>query len=258
MKKFVFIYLISTVFISCEKDIDLNLKEAPEQLVVEAQFTNNKDVSIIKVTKSKGLSGTFSSFEFVSDAQVKVTDDNGNTYNFHFDPNPSKLGYISTQPVLPSEAYHLDIKQGNHHVRATAKMLQAVPINQVVSNQNEGNVEIYFDDDANTDDYYFVKFIENNNTSSFYPQYQYFADYELYDQQNRKASLYIYTGQPGTIYLYHITKQMYDYFKILRNVGDMNFGDGPFSTSVPGNPESNIEGGIGYFMVAPVSEKNVN
>jgi hypothetical protein len=76
MKKLIFLFILSTIFLSCEKDIDFDLKYAEPVLVVDAQIENGQ-VPTIALSHSLSFFSTISvdilANSFIHNAEVTMS-----------------------------------------------------------------------------------------------------------------------------------------------------------------------------------------
>ncbi len=254
MKKLSFILFLTVLIVSCEKDADIDLKEMEPVPVIEGNFSNFAPDSFFKITMSKGFQRDTYEYQPVTDAQLTITDNQGNTINFY----PDNEGiYRTTSNGIPGETYTLKLIKANHQVTAQSTMPSLVRINDfefIDESGTDGNIEhkikLYFDDPEDRTDYYMFQ-IFYNDYGGFYQLDTgiYFNDFD-YDKAEHSLSLpFVYYGGPGDykVKLFHINKAYIDYINTLDRIGDAGYGDSPFQIFVPGNPETNVEGGIGYF-----------
>ena len=255
MKKISFISLLILLFIACEKDADIDIQEMEPVPVIEGKFSNFAPDSFFKITMSKGFERTGYEYEPVTDAQLSVTDSHGNVINFF----PDNEGvYRTTSAGIPGETYTLNLTKGTHHLTARSTMPEQISLTGfefrliTQSNNNfEGKLKLYFDDPENQVDYYMARiFYSDLVTHDYQYQYDVYFDDSNYNKSKHSLILHIpyYNGtRTSKIKLFHLNKSYVDYLNTLKQLGEMGYGESPFQTAVPGNPETNVKGGIGYF-----------
>ena len=69
----IIIFLVSYVFTSCEKVIDVNLNDADKKYVIEGFITNQAGQCQVTITQTKSFDGD-NNFSPVSGASVSITD----------------------------------------------------------------------------------------------------------------------------------------------------------------------------------------
>jgi hypothetical protein len=70
--------ILSISFMSCEKVIDVSLKDSEKQYVIEGILTDREGDCVVSISKTKNFDDD-NIFEGLGDAVVSVTDDEGNT-----------------------------------------------------------------------------------------------------------------------------------------------------------------------------------
>lgn len=232
---------------SCEKVIDLNIRDAETQLVIDGSVSNLPEYNYIKLNYSKSLSDT-NPFGTVSGALVTITDENGNSFTL----NETEPG-VYTNPTLigiPYTTYSMNIQLNGKTYTSTSYLPGSTPIDTLLSFKNQGgffgegySVLLYFYDKGNETNYYRVRTYENRIRQ------------EALYIENDELRNGIYTGFPplfsnsynlgdtAVIQLMEVDKQVYKYFKSLADI--TNPQNQP---AAPGNPLTNITGGaIGVF-----------
>ena len=265
MKNIAFLSILLVLFSACEKEIELDLKELPPTLTIEAELTNQSSKSHVKISMSKGLSGNQAfEYPYITDAQVTITDSQGN--QMVFTPNAHGVYKSPTATGLQGENYTLNVIRGDKHATAEGKMpasIQILDFRKVIVN-GKRYLDVYFNDNPNQENYYKIQLTTTEQNGSSYKSREILTDDFDYDTNlhRLRLPLHVYdTGLPNTTYtlrLCHINKLIYNYFKTLRDIQDAGYGTTPFTTSVPGNPNTNVEGGIGYFSAETVSELSKN
>ena len=254
MKKLYFIPIFILLLTGCEKDADIKLDEMPPVPVIEGYLSNFAPDSYFKVTMSKGFQRDSYEYEPVTDAQLSVTDSQGNIILFY----PDNEGvYRTTTGGIPGETYTLNLTKDTHHVTAHSTMPTQVSLTDfefVTVTQPDGDTDdqlkLYFNDPNNQVDYYMLE-IFNSINGHFNRYYEpFYFDDSSYNKAEHSLTL-PYIDDAGTgnykVKLYHLNKTYIDYLNTLDQLRDMGYGESPFQTSVPGNPETNVQGGIGYF-----------
>lgn len=126
-----YIYLIAVLLLAgCTEPYKLQTNTFEEALVVEATITNELKKQEIKITKTYRLEEDGP--QAVAGADVSVTDDNGNSYDFEAAENGM---YVSTQEfqAAPNTNYHLNIvtSDGKSYSSSTEKLTTVSPITNV-------------------------------------------------------------------------------------------------------------------------------
>lgn len=146
MNRYILGLLIAVfVYSSCEDPFDAQLEEAPPQLVVDAWLNNASEPQVIKLSLTQPyLQNTFA--EGVTNAEVVVTADNGNSYLFAHTgegeyvwiPNPGQtIGDIG-------DNYTLDILVDGKAYTSQSTMNDVPVIDSIFQEYREN--EIFLDD----------------------------------------------------------------------------------------------------------------
>lgn len=254
MKTIFFIPIIILLLTACEKDADIKLDEMPPVPVIEGYLSNFAPDSYFKITMSTGFQRNDQTYEPVTDAQLSATDSQGNM--IHFYPDNEGI-YRTTTGGIPGETYTLNLTKDTHHVTARSTMPVQVTLNDfefITVTQTNGDIDeqlkLYFNDPENQIDYYMIEVF--NSINGYFNRYYepiYFDDSSYNKAQHSLILPYISYNGTGNykIKLYHLNRAYIDYLNTLDQLRDMGYGESPFQTSVPGNPETNVQGGIGYF-----------
>ncbi len=164
----IFFATSSLLFVSCEKEIEVDLPKYESKLVIEGSIDQGMP-ALVTITRSTDYFARYDSATlarmFVSNAQVYISDNFGNvdTLVFGVDPNQplpfvykgnSLFGQVggvySLKVVLEDKVYH-----------ATTTILPTVPLDSiffVVQNQQDGSgiIRVKFTDPAGVPNYYSV------------------------------------------------------------------------------------------------------
>lgn len=262
MKNYIYLLLIILSFISCEKDADIVIKEMPPQLVVSSMLSNNINESYVKLSMTKGFERNTYEYTPITDAQVKATDNQGNIISFL--PNSDGI-YKTNTPAIVGNTYTLDVAKSTHHLTAESTMQSEVILQDFeISNSQVGrrpaSLVLQFQDPSPETDYFKIKvyFEDVATPGNEYLIANFVANDFAYNSQTHKLKvgrLRMRTSGTFRVHLVHIDKDVYKYFETLKNLGEMGYGDSPFVSAVPGNPNTNIQGGIGYFVTGTTSIK---
>jgi hypothetical protein len=268
MKKYTIIIALIFAFCntSCEDVIDVNLKTAKPQLVVNAAILWQKGTlgnnQKIKLTTTTGYFDSV--IPTVPGATVSVTNSSNMIFNFVEIPNTGVYECNNFIPVI-NEQYVLTIILNGETFTAT-ETLKGVSNITSISQKNEGGfsgeeieIKSFFNDPANTDDFYMFKF---KSSVLAIPSYDIFDD--SFTQGNENFGLYINeelkTGNTLDITLFGISKRYFEYMRKLTAVAGSASG-GPFATapaSVRGNliNKTNSKNfAFGYFNLSETDYK---
>ena len=256
MKRLFFIPISILLLVSCEKDANIKLDEMPPVPVIEGIFSNFAPDSYFKITMSTGFQRNDQIYEPVTDAQLSVSDSQGNIIHFY----PDNEGvYRTTSGGIPGETYHLKLVRNNHILTANSTMpndLRLInfdfDIESLPDNDYNSKLILYFDDPEDQTDYYMLKLFFRYDSFGTFNEYTfdiYFDDIDYNRQEHLLALSNIPYNGTGDykVKLFHLNKTYIDYLNTLDQLSGMDYGESPFEITVPGNPETNVQGGIGYF-----------
>ncbi len=244
MKKYILIPMALLLLCSsCEEVINVDLNTAAPRLVIEASIdwekgTSGNQQSIKLSTTTDYFSN---SMPTVSGANVFITNSTNTVFTF-VEQNPN-TGVYTCNNFIPEidEVYTLTVIYDGQEYRATEKMI-AVPdvtrteqktISELSGNQIE--VEFFFQDEANTDNYYMFKY----KTPGFLiPTLEVLND--EFQEGNEISSSYsdekLKAGDLIRFNLYGLSEQCFNYTNLLINVAN---SAGPFSP-----PPATVRGNI--------------
>ncbi len=255
-----------TLFIlltSCEDVINLNLKNASPQMVIQGNISNLTDSVVILLNKTTDYFNP-SPNTAVTSAQVSISDNAGNIYPLT--EIASGVYYNGHIAGTSGTKYTLKVDDGETVFTSSSQMPDLVKIDSMsVENtadfRNENAIDCFIHDPAGVPNYYMAKVIKNGVLLK--PDRITVTSDKFFDGKSRQFVLD--AGRYGldrflpndtlTVQLFNIDKPTYDYFNTLRDVIN---NDGLFSSSTPANPTGNISNGaLGYFAAWSVSEKTI-
>ena len=258
-------YILSTALLfltlSCEDVIDLDIKNAPPRLVIDASLNLQKETDgkyqVIKLS----LTAPFfnSSIPPATGATVNVTDSNNNTFNFIEDQNS---GIYINESFIPeiNDVYNLNISYNNELYTATETLIPVVPI-ESVEQKNDGGfsgdeieLKVFYTDPIGVENFYLFEF----NIVKFRTTYL-----EVYDDEFTDGSRIFAFYSNNDMELvdeviitnHGISERAYEFYNILLEQTDENNGD-PFETqpaTVRGNCINQTNPNnypLGYFRVS--------
>ncbi len=254
MKKIFLVIILFSLLTGCEKDADIQLDEMSPVPVIEGYLSNFAQDSHFKITMSAGFKRDFQTYEPVTDAQLSATDSQGNIIHFY----PDNEGvYRTTTNAIPGETYTLNLIKDSHHVTARSTMPDQVSIIDfefITVTQFNGDTDeqlkLYFNDPDNQVDYYMIEVYKDINGNFYRHNGPFYFDDSSYNKTEHAIILHrVHYNSVGNykVKLFHLNKAYIDYLNTLKQLGEMDYGDSPFQIAVPGNPETNVRGGIGYF-----------
>ncbi len=145
------------ILLGCEEEVQLNLKDAPPVLVVDAWINDKPEDQVIRLTKTQPYFES-SLPDGVTGARIQVTDDLGNVYTFE----ESGAGtytwpYQGTVLGTVGREYTLQIDAEGQVYRAESAMRRVPEVDSVVFTYRE-------DEDAFREKGYYAEFVATDFT----------------------------------------------------------------------------------------------
>ncbi len=253
---------------SCTDVVDVEVQTGPERLVVEASIDWEKgtlgNVQTVRLRKSTPFFDEDTITDATGAVVVVINDTTGETYDF-IDQNNGEYRTTSFEPVL-GQSYSLRIDYNGEVYRASETMTSVTEITSVFQAREEGfdeellEVHLVFTDPATEGDNYLFKF---QRRGDLLPDLEVAEDefvngneidwwYEIEDEEDVPPFA---PGDVVDIEMYGISRQYYDYIKIL---ADQLGGVGIFETTpvaVRGNCINETDPdnyAFGYFRLTEV------
>lgn len=246
---------------SCNKVIELKLRDTETKYVIEGIITNEPGVCKVYLTQTKNFNED-NQFEKISGATVKVKDNGAETKLAETQPGVYETNLING---TPGHVYRLSVVVNNQTFTATSTMPQPVLMDTLyVSRGPFGQFKfatVGYTDPRNVNNgYRFVQYVNGVKEPTIFWENDEFTDGERIimmldasaDEEDDPRN--IKTGDHVTVEMQCLDEPVYRYWYTLRSGG----GDGDGDTAAPANPITNIEGGaIGYFSAHTVNRKTV-
>lgn len=229
---------------SCEKVLDIDLKEAESRIVIEANVNDQPGPYQVSITQSIGFNEP-NKFPTVNGAEVILSDNAGNT-EILTQAEPGIYKSTGFQGV-PGRNYFLKIKANGQEYDAVSSMPQPVQIQEIKVEKSEFGGDmllptIKFQDPGDVKNYYRAIYIVNGKASDelLYLDDQ-FQNGNLVEGNFFDSDFELKSGDVVTIILQSIDERMY---RFLREE-DLS---GSSQSASPANPTSNISNNaLGYF-----------
>ncbi len=258
--------ILSTIFLftSCTEIIDINTNAADPQIVVEGSIdTDGK--AWVYITKTDDLNGN-NVFPLVSDAVVKITDNDGNTEELP-EVEPGKYASNSSYFIgTVGKTYHLSVQVEDKNISSSSTIPYFVKIDSIsvlnsvypgggppVGNQPAPfyEINVHYSDPESIINYYRMMLFVNGTAKS---NHVYTDKFNNGNQVSQTLIMYnpdLTSGDTISLEMHCIDKNVYEYFNSMGNstMGAQN-------TSSPANPYTNLSGAIlGYFSAHTMERK---
>lgn len=176
MKSKIYLYIMCLVAVAtmtaCEDQIDVTLGDSTPQLSVEAWITNQTPTQTIRLTVSQDYFNNAAAAG-ASGATVRVSDDQGNVYNFA-ESDATAGNYLSNFTGTVGLTYTLYIQYQGEEYQATTTLSRVPPIDSIrvedaetadpgPTNISKGyRAEFFANEIPGQGDYYRIKTYRNN------------------------------------------------------------------------------------------------
>jgi hypothetical protein len=258
MKNTISIALISFLFISCEKAVDLKYKDNQSMVIIEGNITNEPGPYFVKITKSITLSDT-GNYPAIDNAIVTISDNAGNSETLT--PQGNGRYRANTLIGVPGRMYSLTVNADNQIYTAQSTMPQPVLFDSIKVEQFAfgGEIErniipVYTDPVAKGNNYRFILFVNNKLINQHFVQNDEVTN-GIINTMRLEIDDNTVTLKPGdsiTLEMQCIDKKPALYYTTLALMGDT----GPGGGTTPNNPPTNISNGaLGVFSAHTVQER---
>jgi len=258
MKKYSYIIAASIILIACKKTINVDLNDAPSQIVIEGIVN---DISTATVTISKSVTVSSNNvYPAVSNATVTIKDNVGNTYTLL--ESATKGTYKSSLTGVIGRTYTLTVTAEGKTYTAISTMPALVNLDSIrpdlitFGNKNlKVIVPVYTDPPGLGNYYQFVemvnsRYIKNVNAWNDNVNDGGTNTRRLIYSDPDNDSLNIKTGDTVSLEMRCIDKNVYRYMAALADLQG--------NQTTPTNPESNISNSaLGYFSAHTSRTKKI-
>lgn len=255
MKNTINLFLIALTFgiTSCEKVINVDLKDAESRIIIEGMINNSGDPARVMISKSVPF-GNLNNYPPVTGAVVKITDNSGN--NFTLTESAPGIYSNTTFIGVPDRTYTLNVVVSGQTYTSVCKMPQPVNLDSlfqdtIIFTEPITFVSAMFTDPAGFGNYYqFIETINGKRIKTIFVLDDSFQDGGIINNQFIDEDAKIKSNDSIQIEMRCIDKNVYRY---LRGLQDLQLGG-----TVPANPESNISNNaLGYFSAYTTHQKTI-
>lgn len=242
-----------SLFFSCEKVLDLDLKTSPSQLVIQGNVYDQPGPYIVKITRSVDFDVP-SVYPGVRGATVSISDDVGHS-EFLTEDSAGIYKTVYLEGV-PGRCYTLRVELDGQVYTATSTMPEAVELDSIYLENSifpqTKQVGMSFSDPPGVKNYYrLIDFINEESQESFIVVNDVANDGKTVNGSLMYADEDLESGDLYGLWLECVDKGVYDYF---RTAEDYSNGQ----VASPSNPLSNISNGaLGYFNACTLRKKTM-
>lgn len=275
MKKYIIFLSLAMFQLSCEETTELDLRQTPPRIVIEALVTNKPNYQSVKLSRSAHFYGSGDTPR-ITDATVSVSDDAGTEYDFVHNPrnHPDSIGVYIPLDNFTGEigkTYILHVNVDGVTYEASDKLLPVTPIDSLEFKINEDQQEepeepgkiyemlIYAREPRDETNYYLFKYYRNDSLTVFNPTDIYYSDDELLGENisGIPSPVYFAANDKARLEVYSLTRSGYVFYNDLYT-GLTNDGGGMFGP-IPAPPRTNLSNdALGFFQVSAVQEKETH
>ncbi len=237
--------IFSFLFISCEKEIDIDLNDADQKIVIVGTVTNLDEPAQVRITKSVPFD-QLNVFPAVTNGQVEITRVNGSEISIFSLVEVEPGVYRSSEPIGQQGAtFRLRIAAEGEVYEAQSTMPGEVEVVDFYFEEflpGSLNPGVDFVDVAGVSNFYKANLLINGEVRpEIFITDDLFTDGQINNALFGGPDLEFNAGDLVEIQIDQIDQANYNYwFTMSQNVNE--------ATAAPANPESNISNGaLGYF-----------
>ncbi len=260
MKNIISIICIALLITGCEKTVSLKYKGNQSRIIIEGNITNETGPYLVKITRSVSLTET-GAYPTVDNATVTIGDDAGNSETLS--PQGNGTYRTATLQGVEGRTYTLTVQTENHTYTAQSTMPQRVAFDSIkvekvmMGGETEYNlIPVYPDPVAKGNNYRFVLTVNNKLVNQHFVQNDEVRNGVVNTSrlEVNDNDLELKAGDPITITMQCIDKNVALYYRTLALIGD----SGPGGGTTPNNPPTNISNGaLGLFSAHTTATKQV-
>ena len=248
---------MATITMSCQKVIDLKLRNDIGKLVIEGNIVDEFGRQTVKLSQNVSFTST-NTYPPVSGATVIVKDSTGNAFRF---TEHSAGTYTGNLPGVPGSGYSLIVTTGGKTYTAASKMPQSVQLDSITaqtqafnSNPNRKDILVYFQDPPGVaNQYRFILIVNGIEVGKVFAYNDDFFDGRYVSLELFANEADIEPGAKVSVEMQCLDKPVYLYWFSL-----MQQDNGPGGSVSPSNPPTNISPAtLGYFSAHTSSVKTI-
>lgn len=256
---YILLLVMALTFHSCEEVIEVDLKDAAPELLIEANVSDTTGPYTVRVSMTVGFN-LVNNFNGVDGAFITLSDNYGLTDTL----TEISKGVYTTHNLRGSinSSYNLSAIVDEKQYTSVSYMPFKTKLDSLYTTTNGGGgfgnnnkikVVPKYRDQAGVKNFYrFILSINGNETDDVFVQNDVNRDGQVFNQPLVSRTT-INPGDVLTVEMQCIDENVYKYFNSLAH----NFRKGLNQSQTPVNPPSNISGGkLGYFSAHTVQRKS--
>jgi Domain of unknown function (DUF4249) len=253
MKKYIAAAVLAITLASCEKVVNVDLKNAEPKIVIEGIVDDSGDAAKVVISKSVPFS-SLSNYPAITGATVKITDNAGNTYTLAETQPGTYTNALLTG--VPGRTYTLAVTAEGKNYTAACTMPQPVNMDTLYQDsitvaKKTVFVTAEFTDPAGFgNSYHFVEKVNGKRNKTIFITDDLFQDGGIIGNELLDEDLKLRAGDVVEVEMQCIDRVIYRY---LRGLQDLQF-----NSTVPANPDTNISNNaLGYFSAHTSQKKTM-
>lgn len=250
--------LLVTLISSCEKVIDIPLKNSAPQLIIEGNITNVAVSPTVNISRSVKFTDP-NSFPGVSGAVVKISSSSGSVFNLT-ETSPGKYTY---PPLIgrPGRTYTLQVDVDGKTYKAVSIMPNPVLLDSVsIDEQSFGkeitkNMVVYYTDPPDVKNQYrFILYVNGTQVKNVFARNDLFNDDSVVRVVLYQDDIKLKAGDRVDIDMECIDPQIYTYWFTFSKQDGNGMGN---ASTAPTNPPNNFDSEVlGYFSAHTLQRKS--
>jgi hypothetical protein len=265
MRKSITLFAYALLFVilsSCEKVVDLDLRNDTGELVIEAAINDQTGIQTIRLSENVPLSTT-NTYPPVTGAVVNISDNSGNSYVF----TESAAGVYTSNSIIgiPGQTYQLSVVTKDGTFKASSTMPSLVKLDSLTSRKDifesdEDNriISVHYQDPAAVSNQYrFVVYINDVLVKRVLVNDDQFSNGRnvTYDLELDDDDIKVAPSDKVTVEMQCIDKPVFTYW---HSLAAQQTSDGPGGSVTPSNPPTNIMlKSLGYFSAHTTEKKTI-
>lgn len=259
--KIIVIVMFCFSLLSCEKVIDVKIRDADAKIVIEGVITDEPGSLKVKLTRTVKYNNS-NQFPSITGATVKVKD-NGVEYILN-EISPGVYGNTLVSGQV-GHHYELTVTTGTETFTASSTMQVPVPIDTILIARGPFGqhkfASVYYTDPAGINNgYRFIQYVNGQKEPAIFWDNDEFTDGQTTAVRldngvnNDSDPRMIHSGDSVRVELLSLDDVIYRFWSTLQ----MGGADGDGFTASPANPVTNIQGGaLGYFSAHSIRSMTV-
>jgi hypothetical protein len=265
MKYLFYTLLLSSLLVSCTKEITLDLDNKSGQIVIEGNIIDGAATQTVRITRSVAFTAS-NQYPAVTNAVVIVRDNAGAVETLTYTTN----GEYTTNRIVtaPGRTYSLEVRVDGQVYTATSTLTpRPVPLNGLILDSIAFGGEVtytllpVFTDPQPLGDRYFLTSTVSGKQEKIIDVFSDNINNGILNQRiillafnNTDEDIKVERGDTVTLELHCVDEKVYTYFNSIIQL----YRGGPGGGVTPSNPPSNISNGaLGYFSANSRSSRTI-